>query len=138
MTYELFKQSVGGDVSEDNPMEMALWAGQASRRAVGIVNDLLVDVRLAYEVEDGKDYYNLEITLETGRNWENKYNNKFGADAVFEKLVREYNLVENPDEDEMEEMQEAVKLRREDETQEAMDKGQRILRRFLSDDTDEE
>jgi hypothetical protein len=114
VTYELFKQSIGGDVADEDPMQKALWASASNRHAVGIVEDILVQVSLSYTVEEGDDSYELKVHLETGRYWENNYNNKFGADAVFEKLVNDYNLKEDPDEDDIEQMREAVELRRED------------------------
>jgi len=138
VTYELFKNSIGGDVADDDPMQKALWASHANRQAVGIVEDVLAQVTLSYAVEDGEDYYEMKVTLETGRYWEAKYDSRFGGDAVFEKLVRDYNLVEDPDKDEIQEMREAAKLRREEDVQETVDEGQSIVDSFLNRDDSEE
>lgn len=109
MTYELFKQEVGSEQAQGNPVEAALWAENANRSAVGTVDvdgeERPIEVRLSYEKDDGEESYRLRTRLaDSGRYHKTNYNNRFGADAVFEKLVRDYDLETDPSDGRIEEL----------------------------------
>lgn len=106
---ELFKQEVGSEQAMGNPVEGALWAENATREAVGTIErqdeKRVLDVSLQFHIDGGDEKYKLTIWLpDTNRTFTEKYNNKFGADAVFEKIVRDYGLETDPSEERMYEL----------------------------------
>lgn len=107
MSFELLKQEVGSEQAQGNPIESVIWSENVSRGAVGTVEKdgetRPIEVQLKFEREEGEENYVLKTKLlDTGRYHSRRYNNRFGADAVFEKIVRDYDLETDPSEEQLE------------------------------------
>lgn len=90
-----------------DPLGTAIDHLDSARRAEGIIDGYRAVVVLGHKVEDGEGSWAISVmtvategvpsdrTVTAEQNRETSFHNRFTADAVFEKLVRRYDLSES-------------------------------------------
>lgn len=114
---ELFKQGTLSHCPNNDPMKEALMTNEINRKAIGLVDirnaglesdgldTLLIGVELSYNKDrERSEEYQVEITPKIGNIHTRYFHTRHTADAVFEKLVRDYELLESPEQSEREDM----------------------------------